>query len=146
MRTRQPLPSPRAHGDAHSPEPLLGTACSAWGSRSRWEGRGGEEGVGGGQVRSTEPSRGSQELGVSDGLCFCFCSQLGTRQGAESSRWTLPPGGVMGEASRAGAEQVLRRVAGGPFPRCASFPGACYKSYLCIRTVAVGVFAAPSPG
>lgn len=58
----------------------------------------------------------------------------------------FPLGGVMGEASWAGAEQVLRRVAGGPFPRCASFPGACYKSYLCIRTVAVGVFAAPSPG
>ena len=108
----------------------------------RWEGRGGEGGVGGGHDRSTEPSRGSQELGVSDGLCFCFFSQLGTRQGAESSRWTLPPGRRHG--------QVLSRCSGGwleaPSPDVLLFQGLVTR-FTCLFTLLLcGVFAAPSPG
>lgn len=79
--------------------------------------------------RSSEPSQGSLELRVSDGLYFCFCSQLGAGQAAESSRRTHPP--------ERHHRQVLRRASGGSFSGCASFPGACYKIYLFIHTAAV---------
>ena len=129
MRTRQLLPSLGARG--------MLTAWSLCCLQPAVPGAAdpaGEARVGGGErggvgYDRSEPSQGSLELRVSDGLYFCFCSQLGAGQAAESSRRTHPPGRHH--------RQVLRRAAGGSFLGCASFPGACYKIYLFIHTAAV---------
>lgn len=74
----------------------------------------GRPGVGGcgeeGRDRSTEPSRGSQQLRASDGLCFCCCSQLGTRQAAESGRRARPAVRLHGWCSGGWLEAPSRYV------------------------------------